>query len=125
MAQSRNTSDQLVRLMNKVDQFSQERDWGKFHTPKNLSMALTVEAAELMEIFQWHDEKGGASPLPEEKRSAVEHEVADVFIYLLRFCSVMQIDLEAAVEDKLKHNAEKYPADVVKGKSDKYTEYQG
>ena len=116
-------TDQLGLLQQKVDEFSLQRDWGKFHTPKNLTMALTVEAAELMEIFQWQEGAEGIAGLSDKKRLAVEHEVADIFIYLLRFCSVSGIDLLKAAEDKLKLNAEKYPAELVKGKSKKYTEY--
>lgn len=116
-------SDPLSLLKQKIDQFSADRDWEKFHTPKNLTMALTVEAAELMEIFQWQDGQEVVYKLTEKKRQSVEHEVADIFIYLLRFCSVTGIDLITATEEKLIHNAEKYPVDIVKGKSDKYTEY--
>lgn len=113
----------LPALQQKVDQFAKERDWEKFHTPKNLSMALAVEASELMEIFQWRDGQEDVSSLAEKTREAINHEVADVFIYLLRFCSVTGIDLLAAAEEKLAQNAQKYPADLVKGKSDKYSEY--
>jgi NTP pyrophosphatase (non-canonical NTP hydrolase) len=116
-------TDQLGLLQQKVDEFSLQRDWEKFHTPKNLTMALTVEAAELMEIFQWQEGAEGIAGLSDKMRLAVEHEVADIFIYLLRFCSVSGIDLLKAAEGKLKLNAEKYPADLVKGKSEKYTEY--
>jgi NTP pyrophosphatase (non-canonical NTP hydrolase) len=116
-------TDQLCLLQQKVDEFSLQRDWEKFHTPKNLTMALTIEAAELMEIFQWQEGADGIAGLSDKKRLAVEHEVADIFIYLLRFCSVSGIDLLKAAEDKLKLNAEKYPAELVKGKSKKYTEY--
>lgn len=117
------STDQLVLLQQKVDDFSRQRDWEKFHTPKNLTMALTVEAAELMEIFQWQENAKDMAEFSDKKRQAVEHEVADIFIYLLRFCSVSGIDLLRAAEDKLKLNAEKYPAELVKGKSEKYTEY--
>jgi NTP pyrophosphatase (non-canonical NTP hydrolase) len=116
-------TDRLGLLQQKVDEFSLQRDWEKFHTPKNLTMALTIEAAELMEIFQWQEGADGIAGLSDKKRLAVEHEVADIFIYLLRFCSVSGIDLLKAAEDKLKLNAEKYPAELVKGKSKKYTEY--
>jgi NTP pyrophosphatase (non-canonical NTP hydrolase) len=116
-------TEQLGLLQQKVDEFSLQRDWEKFHTPKNLTMALTIEAAELMEIFQWQEGADGIAGLSDKKRLAVEHEVADIFIYLLRFCSVSGIDLLKAAEEKLKLNAEKYPADLVKGKSKKYTEY--
>jgi dCTP diphosphatase len=118
-----NQTDKLHLLKQKVDAFSKARDWEKFHTPKNLSMALTVEASELMEIFQWLDPHEAFRDLSPDKKTAVEHEVADIFIYLLRFCSVTGIDLISAAEEKLKHNAEKYPAELVKGRSKKYTEY--
>lgn len=123
MSEVANQTDRLGLLKQKVDDFSKARDWEKFHTPKNLAMALTVEAAELMEIFQWLEPQKTYQSLPSEKQMAVEHEVADIFIYLLRFCSVSGIDLISAAEEKLKHNAEKYPAELVKGQSKKYTEY--
>ena len=117
------SSDQLAELRLEIDRFSEVRDWGQFHTPKNLSMALSVEASELMELFQWQVGNEDFSTLPESKKEAVAHEVADVFIYLMRFCSVTGIDPLKAAEEKLKLNDAKYPADVVKGKSDKYSEY--
>jgi NTP pyrophosphatase (non-canonical NTP hydrolase) len=123
MSEAANQTDKLHLLKQKVDAFSKARDWEKFHTPKNLSMALTVEASELMEIFQWLDPQEAFTDLSSKKKTAVEHEVADIFIYLLRFCSVTGIDLIGAAEEKLKHNAEKYPAELVKGQSKKYTEY--
>ncbi|QJI28937.1 nucleotide pyrophosphohydrolase [Pseudomonas sp. ADAK18] len=123
MSEAANQTDKLHLLKQKVDAFSKARDWEKFHTPKNLSMALTVEASELMEIFQWLDPQEAFTDLSAKKKTAVEHEVADIFIYLLRFCSVTGIDLIGAAEEKLKHNAEKYPAELVKGQSKKYTEY--
>jgi len=86
-------------------------------------MALTVEAAELMEVFQWMEGHEGMENLSDKQRLAVEHELADVLICLLRFCSVTGIDPLAAAEEKLRHNAEKYPTELVKGKSEKYTEY--
>ena len=117
------SSDQLAELRLEIDRFSEVRDWGQFHTPKNLSMALSVEASELMELFQWQVGNEDFSRLSESKKEAVAHEVADVFIYLMRFCSVTGIDPLKAAEEKLKLNDAKYPADVVKGKSDKYSEY--
>ena len=113
----------LQDLRRRIDEFSAERDWEKFHTPKNLSMAMSVEVSELVEIFQWMDGSEEYAQLPEQKRQAVEHEVADVFIYLMRFCSVTGIDPLRAADDKLRHNAAKYPATLVRGKSAKYTEY--
>lgn len=116
-------TNSLSSLTKMIDEFAHDRDWEKFHSPKNLTMALTVEASELMEIFQWQDGQEGIDSLSEKKRHAVEQEVADVLIYLLRFCSVTGIDPLVVAEEKLKHNAKNYPSDLVKGRSDKYTEY--
>ena len=115
--------DALAALRQRIDQFTADRDWDQFHTPKNLSMALAVEASELMEVFQWRDGTEGFCGLPDEKREAVAQEVADVFIYLMRFCSVTGIDPLSAAAHKLELNAKKYPADRVRGKSDKYSDY--
>ena len=115
-------SNHLELLKQKIDLFASDRDWEKYHTPKNLAMALSVEAAELMEIFQWLEGSKGVTGLSEKKLQDVKHEVADIFIYLLHFCSVTGIDLLSAAEEKLQLNEEKYPTEVVKGKSDKYTE---
>lgn len=117
------TTDQLADLRKKIDQFSEVRDWERYHTPKNLSMAMSVEVSELMEHFQWQDGAEDFASLSEKKREAIAHEVADVFIYLMRFCSVTGIDPLQAAGEKLKLNDTKYPASVVKGKSNKYTEY--
>lgn len=115
--------DQFTALRQDIDRFSEARDWGKFHTPKNLSMALSVEVAELMEIFQWQDGAEGYAVLTEQKKEAVQQEVADVFIYLMRFCSVTGINPLKAAEAKLKLNDAKYPASVVRGRSEKYSDY--
>lgn len=123
MNTSQGGSLSLDDLRAKVDQFSADRDWGQFHTPKNLATALSVEVAELLEHFQWQRGDEAFADLPEAKRAAVAHELADVFVYLLRFCSVTGIDPIAAAEEKLALNAEKYPADRVRGQSAKYTEY--
>lgn len=122
MQQSAPESRSLEVLQDLVNKFSDDREWGKFHTPKNLSMALSVEASELMEIFQWQDGSEGMSGLPKVKQLAVADEVADVFVYLLRFCSVTGIDLLGATHRKLELNAQKYPVDLAKGSSKKYDE---
>ena len=109
-------TDTLANLIAQVNQFAQERDWRQFHSPKNLSMALAVEAAELLEIFQWV-ESVESHTLSREQRAATEHEVADILLYLLRFCEMTNIDLIAAAEAKIKLNAEKYPVALAKGKS--------
>lgn len=123
MSSSTTPIDQLAALRLEIDRFSEVRDWGQFHTPKNLSMAMSVEASELMEIFQWQVGNEDFASLSESKKEAVAHEVADVFIYLMRFCSVTGIDPLKAAQEKLSLNDAKYPAGVVKGKSDKYSDY--
>jgi len=123
MIENNLSGEKLESLKQKIDRFAAERDWEKFHTPKNLAMALSVEASELLEIFQWLEGSKGVSGLSEKKFQHVKHEVADIFIYLLRFSSVTGIDLLAAADEKLKLNEFKYPIDLVKGRSDKYNEY--
>jgi len=115
-------SNPLLDLQAKVDQFSAERDWGQFHSPKILATALSVEASELLEHFQWQRGDEAFADLPEAKRVAVAHEVADVLMYLLRFCSVTGIDAIKAAEEKLALNAEKYPVAKAQGSAAKYTE---
>lgn len=102
--------------------FAEERDWDQFHSPKNLSIALSVEASELLEHFQWCTEEQSRS-LPTDKISAVAEEMADVLIYLARLSDKMNIDLLQAAERKIELNAKKYPAEKVKGSSRKYTEW--
>ena len=105
--------------------FVKERDWEKFHTPKNLTMALTGEAAELMEHFQWlTDETVKTAVLDRKKKQAVSEEIADVFFYLMRLADVLQIDVEKAFWNKMKKNRLKYPASLCKGSVKKYDELQ-
>ena len=113
------TMDQFKHALR---EFAADRDWDQFHSPKNLSMALIAEAAELVEHFQWLTEDQSKS-LPDSKRSEVELELADIFTYLVRLADKLDIDLLEAAEKKLEMNAEKYPADVVRGSAKKYTEY--
>jgi NTP pyrophosphatase (non-canonical NTP hydrolase) len=101
--------------------FAAERDWDQFHSPKNLAAALTVEAAELLEHFQWLTEEQ-SSNLAADKRVAVGHELADVFLYLLQLADKLQIDLVAAAQRKLELNASKYPVAQARGSSKKYSE---
>ena len=109
-------------LQQHLREFAAARDWDQFHSPKNLSMALIAEAAELVEHFQWLTEEQ-SKVLPDNKRIEVEHELADIFVYLLRLADKLDVDLLNAAEKKLKLNAEKYPADKVRGSAKKYTEY--
>lgn len=115
--------DSIEVLRDRLREFAREREWDQFHTPKNLSMALIAEAAELVEHFQWVD--GSKSHLLEEKvRPSVEEEIADIFIYLVRIADKLEIDLYSAAERKIAINARKYPADKVRGSARKYTEYE-
>ena len=117
------TDSLISTLQQQMRQFSRERDWDQFHTPKNLAMALTGEAAELQEVFQWLTPEQSAQ-LDAKQRAQVEEEVADVLLYLCRLSDVLQIDLAAAALAKLKRNAEKYPADLVRGSAAQYHEYR-
>ena len=108
----------LDDLKQQLRQFARERDWEQFHSPKNLSMALIVEAAELVEHFQWLTEEQ-SQKLPPETLSEVEQEMADVFIYLNRMADLLGVDLVAAARRKIELNARKYPAHEVRGKADK------
>ena len=112
----------LDELRSALRQFAEERDWDQFHSPKNLAMALTVEAAELLEHFQWLNE-GTTVELPLEKQAQIEEELADVFLYLVRLADKLGVDLLEAARKKLEVNARKYPAEKVRGSSKKYTEY--
>lgn len=111
----------LESLTGALRRFATERDWDQFHSPKNLASALTVEAAELLEHFQWLTEEQSGN-LPADKRLAVSHEMADVLLYLLQMADKLQIDLVAAAEQKLRLNASKYPVEQAHGNSRKYSE---
>ncbi|MCP4807887.1 MAG: nucleotide pyrophosphohydrolase [Proteobacteria bacterium] len=110
----------LSQLEDEVRAFSDERDWGQFHSPRNLAMAVSVEASELLELYLWSAD--GEARTPERTARAAE-EMADVLICLLNLSSRTGIDLQAAVEAKLAKNEEKYPADQVRGQAKKYDEY--
>jgi dCTP diphosphatase len=111
------------RIKKQVRQFVVEREWDQFHSPKNLSMALIVEAAEMVEHFQWLTEEQSSNLSP-EKLAEIELELADIQIYLISLAEKLQLDLLSAVDKKLALNARKYPADKVRGSSKKYTEYK-
>ncbi len=116
-------TDSLNDLKVRINAFVQERDWAQFHTPKNLAMAMIVEAAELVEQFQWDTPQESQQLLP-EKREAVAHELADTFVYLLRIAEVLGIDLIEEANKKVDLNAKKYPVDKAKGSNAKYTKYE-
>lgn len=112
----------LAELKLRIREFVAERDWDRFHSPKNLAMALSVEASELVEVFQWLTEEESASPDAERRRRAAE-ELADVLWFLVRIADRLDIDLLEASETKIVANAKKYPAARVRGQSRKYDEY--
>ena len=112
----------LVKLRDEIRHFVTERDWDQFHTPKNLSAALSVEAAELLEHFQWLH-TGERAELGAPKLQQVRHEMADVLVYLVRLADKLDVDLMAAVSEKMILNRAKYPADRVRGDARKYSEY--
>jgi NTP pyrophosphatase (non-canonical NTP hydrolase) len=116
------TATTLQNLKDLVEQFTKERDWQKFHTPKNVSMALAGEVTELMEFF-WC-ENNESFKVTERNLEKIKHEVADIACYLLIFCNRTGIDLSQAITEKIKLNTQKYPIELCKGKSDKYTTYQ-
>ena len=111
-------------LAEKLQRFSTERAWDPFHTPKNIASALSVEASELLEIFQWTRGQHGFSEIDDDEsvRAHVEEEVADILLYLIRFASLAKIDLQQAALDKLRKNAVKYPVESAKGSDRKYNE---
>lgn len=111
---------ELNSLIESLRQFSKDRDWDQFHSPKNLACALSVEAAELLENFQWLSEEQSRA-LSAEKRAEVGEEIADVFLYLLQLSDKLEIDLIGSARRKLLLNAEKYPVDKSRGTSTKYT----
>lgn len=105
------TIDQVIR-------FRDDRDWRQFHNPKDLAISLSLEASELLEIFQW----SGEDLICEEKIDKVREELADVLSYCILLADVYQLDLDEIVQAKVKRNAEKYPVEQAYGRKDKYTE---
>lgn len=106
----------------RLREFSHDRDWDQFHSPKNLAMALAAEVGELIEHFQWISESDSYK-LDADTRAEVEHEIADVMLYLIRLADRLDIDMVEAVARKLAVNESKYPKDLVRGSAKKYTEY--
>jgi dCTP diphosphatase len=112
-------SDSVKGLARALQQFAADRDWERFHSPKNLASALVVESGELLEHFQWLTEEQSRD-LPESIKSAVAAEAADVLLYLVQLCMALGIDPIAAAQDKLRVNAERYPVERSRGTSKKY-----
>ena len=112
---------ELEELREQLREFAAARDWEQFHSPKNLAMALSVEAGELLEIFQWLTEERSRN-LSAEAKAAASDEIADVLLYLIRLGDQLGIDPIAAARRKIVENAKKYPADKARGSSKKYNE---
>lgn len=111
----------IKAIQKKIAIFAEERDWEQFHNPKNLSMALAVEAAELLEIFQWLTEEQSKDIINSEKSMAhVKEEIADVFLFLARLADKLDIDIEKVALDKIEINRIKYPIELSKGNAEKY-----
>ncbi|OJZ17874.1 MAG: nucleotide pyrophosphohydrolase [Thiobacillus sp. 65-29] len=114
--------DSLDTLRERIRAFAEARAWERYHTPKNLAIALAVEAAELLEPFQWLTPEESAA-LDTTQREAVRQEIADVLIYLTRLADLLDIDLLEAAADKLALNARKYPVEKAHGNALKYTDF--
>lgn len=119
---SSNNFENLNRLKIRLREFAEARDWNQFHSPKNLSMALSVEVAEIVEHFQWITEEESKN-LPKDKLADIETELADTLIYLTRLADKLNIDLLRAASKKMEINEQKYSVDKAKGNAKKYTEF--
>ncbi len=111
----------MEELRKIIKEFIRARDWEQYHAPKNLAIALSVEAAEIVEIFQW---KKADEPLSSSEQEHLRQEIGDVLVYLLELADKFDIDIVQAAKDKMVLNDKKYPEKVVKGKANKYTDYQ-
>ena len=110
----------LHLIQSRLRKFSEERDWEQFHSPKNITMALSVEVAELVEIFQWSNSGGLDEINDPDTKVQIEKEIADIFNYLLKLTDMLNIDLEKAALNKIEENDAKYPVEKFKGISKKY-----
>jgi len=115
-------ADQLDELRQRLARFAHERDWDQFHSPKNLSMALIAEAAELVEHFQWLSEDDSRN-LPADKLREVAMELADIQIFLIRIADKLNVDIAASVREKIAVNESRYPVDKVRGSAKRASEY--
>jgi dCTP diphosphatase len=114
--------DAFGDINEKLRRFVDDRDWGQFHSPKNLAMAMTVEVAELLEHFQWLTEEQSENLSPEKKVLLAE-EIADIQIYLILMADKLEIDIHDSVKVKIRQNEKKYPTDKVRSNALKYNEY--
>lgn len=123
MENRRDENTTLGVLKQEVLAFAQARDWEQFHTPKNLSMAIAAEAAELMEPLLWVTPAESRAVMAQpEKRAALQDELADIVVYCLEFANQTNIDLASAITAKMARNAQKYPVEKARGRSEKYNE---
>jgi NTP pyrophosphatase (non-canonical NTP hydrolase) len=116
--------DRLDQILQQIRTFRDERDWMQFHNPKNLACSVSIEAAELLEHFQWTTPEESLD-VATRKKTEIAHEIADVAVYLIELADNLGIDLAEAVTVKMKLNAEKYPVDKVRSSAKKYNEYLG
>ena len=108
----------IKELQLRISKFCDDRDWNQFHSPKSLAMSISIEAAELLENFQWSKDD---EPLSTTNKESISEEIADVLIYAIRLCEVLEVDPIEISNKKIDKNAIKYPVDISKGKSEKYT----
>ncbi len=115
----------LMDLKENIQSFNRERDWEQYHSPKNTTISISIEAAELLELFQWNDHTAQDVIKKPGLMNRVKEEIADIMIYVLGMANTLNIDVSAAVTDKLRMNAKKYPVEECRGKSEKYYVYMG
>ena len=117
--QDRVSMNQSIKeLQLRISKFCGDRDWNQFHSPKSLAMSISIEAAELLENFQWSKDD---EPLSTTNKESISEEIADVLIYAIRLCEVLEVDPIEISNKKIDKNAIKYPVDISKGKNEKYT----
>ena len=116
-------STTIQELIDRVKNFCEQRDWDQFHSPKELAIGISTEANELLQIFRFKSVEEMKTLMDGPKRSRVEEELADVLYFVLRFAQMNNIDLSAAIKEKIKKNDAKYPVEQVKGSNKKYDEY--
>ena len=115
----------IAQLKKEIKKFSEERNWSKYHKPKDLAISISIEAGELLEIFQWlTDEENEQASMDPKKMNRIKSELADVFAYALNLSNRLGIDVSKAVLNKIKENEQKYPIDKIKGDYKKYSEIE-
>ena len=110
--------DEIKKLQEALSLFAKERDWEQFHTPKNIAIALSIEASELLELFQWSTAEESFHP----PQTELKEELSDVFLYLLRLAAILEVDILKSSWQKIEKNREKYPVHLAKGNSKKYNQ---